>query len=133
MVKLHLTACRSWVGRWDDGGLVALLLLYSGMLFVVACCCCYCFVFACVYQCLLARVGVLGHRRGTALGHPSGMPPTGAIIVVLLLKTWLAPDSTNTWQPSVLGWSVRIMAERAVLDCCGVLLPPFALFVYAST
>ena len=45
------------------------------------------FVFACVYQCLLARVGVLDHRRGTTLGHPCGMPPTGTNIAVLILKT----------------------------------------------
>ena len=50
------------------------------------------FLFACVYLCLLARVGVLGHRRCTALGHPCGMSPTAANIAVLLLKTWLAPD-----------------------------------------
>ena len=43
---------------------------------------------------MFERVGVLGHRRGTALGHPCGMPPTGANIVVPLLKTRLAPDST---------------------------------------
>ena len=55
-----------------------------------------CFVFACVYLCLLARVGVLGHRGGTAIGHPRGMPPTGANIAVPLLKTWLASDSTYT-------------------------------------
>ena len=35
-VKLHLAACRSWVGRWDDGGLGALLLLRCCVLFVVA-------------------------------------------------------------------------------------------------
>ena len=51
-------------------------------------------VFACVYLCLLARIGVLGHRRGTALGHPCGMPPTGANIVVLLLKTLLRIQPT---------------------------------------
>ena len=54
------------------------------------------FIFACVYLCLLARIGVLGHRKGTALGHPCGMPPTGTNIAVLLMKTWLAPDSTYT-------------------------------------
>ena len=63
------------------------------MLFVVA-------VVAAVVLFLLvsmsARIGVLGHRRGMALGHPCGMPPTGANIAVLLLKTWLAPDSTYT-------------------------------------
>ena len=35
-VKLHLAACRSRVGRWDDGGLGALLLLCLCVLFVVA-------------------------------------------------------------------------------------------------
>ena len=35
-VKLHLAACRSWVGRWDDGRLGALLLLRCCVLFVVA-------------------------------------------------------------------------------------------------
>ena len=34
-VKLHLAACCSWVGRWDDGGLVAVLLLRCCVLFVV--------------------------------------------------------------------------------------------------
>ena len=52
------------------------------------------FLLVFIYVCLLARVGVLGHRRGTALGHPCRMPPTGANIAVLLLKTWLAPNST---------------------------------------
>ena len=49
-----------------------------------------------IYICLLARVGVLCHRRSTALGHPCGMLPTGANIAVLSKKTWLAPDSTYT-------------------------------------
>ena len=48
--------------------------------------CCCCFVFACPYLCLFARVGVLGHRRGTAVVHPCGMPPTGANIAALLLR-----------------------------------------------
>ena len=64
----------SWVGRWDDG-LGAVLLLRCCELFVVA------VVVVAVVLCLLARVGVLGHRRGTALGHPCGMLPTGANIV----------------------------------------------------
>ena len=34
-VKLHLAACRSWVGLWDDGRLGALLLLSCCVLFVV--------------------------------------------------------------------------------------------------
>ena len=79
------------------------------------------FVFARVSLCLLARVGVDGHRRGTALDHPCGMPPTGATIGVLLLKTWLAPDSTYTQQPSAVGLSVGMLAVRAVLYCCAVL------------
>ena len=88
--------------------------------------------------CLLARVGVLGHRRGTALGHLCGMTLTGANIAVLLLKTLLALDSTNTYQPTVVGLSVGMMAMRAVLYCgavlcCAVLLLPFVLLVYAST
>ena len=35
-VKLHLAACCSWVGLWDDGGLGAVLLLRCCVLFVVA-------------------------------------------------------------------------------------------------
>ena len=54
------------------------------------------FCFSCVYLFLFARVGVLGHRTGTALGHPFGMSLTGANNDVLLLKTWLAPDSIYT-------------------------------------
>ena len=54
------------------------------------------FYFACVYLRLLALVGVLGHRRGTVLGYPCGMPPTGVNIAVLILTTRLAPDSTYT-------------------------------------
>ena len=87
-----LAACRCWVGPWDGGDLGAVLLLRRCELFVVA------VVFAAVVLFLLLsslRVfGLLGHRRGTALGHPCGMPPTGANIAVLLFKTWLAPDST---------------------------------------
>ena len=42
---------------------------------------------------LLARVGVLGHRRGTALCHACEIPSTGTDIALLLLsKTWLAAD-----------------------------------------
>ena len=78
----------------------------------------FCF---CLCLCLLARVGVLGLCRGTALGHPCRMPPTGANIAVLFLKTWLALDSTYTWQPSVVGLSVGMMAVRAVLYSCAVL------------
>ena len=37
--------------------------------------------------CLLARVGVLCHPTGIVLGHACGMPPTGANIAVLVLKT----------------------------------------------
>ena len=88
---------------------------------------------------MLARVDALGHRRGTALGHQRGMPPTGANIAVLLLllKTWLVPDTTYTYQPTVVGLSVGMMA-RAVLYCCAVLcravlLLPFVLLVYAFT
>ena len=66
------------------------------VLFVVAVVGVVLFFLVSIYLCLLARVGVLGHRRGTALGHPCGMPPTGANIAVLFLKTWLAPDSTYT-------------------------------------
>ena len=54
------------------------------------------FCFSCVYLFLFARVGVLGHRTGTALGHTFGMSLTGANNDVLLLKTWLAPDSIYT-------------------------------------
>ena len=35
-VKLHLEACCSWVGRWDDGGLGAVLPLRCCVLLVVA-------------------------------------------------------------------------------------------------
>ena len=35
-VKLHLAPCRSWVGRWDDGSLGALLMLRCCELIVVA-------------------------------------------------------------------------------------------------
>ena len=41
------------------------------------------FLLVSIYVCLLARVGVLGYRRGTALGHPCGMPPTGASFVLV--------------------------------------------------
>ena len=35
-VNLHLAGCCSWVGRWDGGGLGAVLLLRCCVLFVVA-------------------------------------------------------------------------------------------------
>ena len=48
-----------------------------------------------VYVCL--RVLVCScHPGDMVLGHACGMPPTGANIAVLLLKTWLAPDLTYT-------------------------------------
>ena len=92
----------------------------------------FCF---CLCPCLLARVGVLDHRRGTALGHMWGIPPTGANIAVLLLNTWLAPDSTYTQQPTIVGLSVGMMMVRAVLYCCAVLCCccRFVLLVYAFT
>ena len=49
-VKRHLGACCSWVGRWDDGGLGALLLLRCCELFVVA------VVFAAVVLFLLVSI-----------------------------------------------------------------------------
>ena len=45
------------------------------MLFVVAVVVAVVFVLAGLR--LLARVGVLGHSRGMALGHAAVMPPTG--------------------------------------------------------
>ena len=82
-VKLHLAACCSWVGRWDGGLGAAYYCCAAG--------CCMSlplllllFVFACL--CLLARVGVLGHRRGMALGHACGMTPTGANICCAIIK-----------------------------------------------
>ena len=93
-VKLRLAACWSWVGRWDDGGLGFLLLLAYCALFVVAIVdvvvvvvVVVSAVFGCLYLRLAARVGVLGHRGSTAVGHPCGMPPTGANIDVPFLKT----------------------------------------------
>ena len=57
-VKLHLVACCSWVGRWDDGDLGAVLLLRCCLLFVVAVAVvavvyfCLCLsMFACAYWC----------------------------------------------------------------------------------
>ena len=93
-VKLHLliAARCSWLG-------VGMMVVWVPYYCSAAVCCLllwfllFCF---CLCLCLLARIGVLGQRRGTALGHPCWMPPTGANIAVLLLKTWLAPDSTYT-------------------------------------
>ena len=36
VLKIYLAACCSWVGRWDDGGLGAVVLLRCCLLFVVA-------------------------------------------------------------------------------------------------
>ena len=66
------------------------------MLFVVAVVVVAVVLFLRVSYLCLPHVGVIGHRRGTALGHPCGMPPAGVNIAVLFLKTWLAPDSTYT-------------------------------------
>ena len=78
----------------------------------------FCF---CLCLCLLARVGVLGLCRGTALGHPCGTPSTGANNAVLLLKTWLAPDSTCTYLAAYCSWVERWDdggESCAVLLCC---------------
>ena len=79
----------------------------TALLCAVCRCRCCCFVFACL--CLLARVGVLGHRRGIALGHACGLPPTGANIAVLVLKTELAAGSSYTLQLAVVGLGVGRM------------------------
>ena len=83
----------SWVGRWNDGGLCAVLV-----------CCCLMSVIVVVvsdavvllFVCLLERVGVLCHPRDLVLGHAGGMPPTGANIAVLVLKTELTSWSSYT-------------------------------------
>ena len=79
------------------------------------------FCFARVYLCLLARVGVLGHRRGTALGHPCRMPPTGAKHCCAIIEDLACSGFNLHQQPSVVGLSVGMMAVRAVLYCCAVL------------
>ena len=92
-------------------------------------CCCCCFV---VGLCLLARVGVLGHRRGMALGHACGMPPTGANIAVLLLETKLAACSRYTENRAVVSLGVGVMAcvpYRRAAVCC--LSSSSLLLVYA--
>ena len=83
-----------WALGWWSGCLTTAPLLCAVCRCRCRCCCCS--VFARVYICLLARVGVLGHHIGAALGHLCRMPPTGANNAVLLLKTRLAPDSTYT-------------------------------------
>ena len=73
-----------------------------GVAIMVACvpCCCVLSVVVVVavvlFFCLLARVGVLVHRRGMVLGHACRMPSTGANIGVLSLKTELAAGLTYT-------------------------------------
>ena len=42
------------------------------------------------------RVGVLCHPRGLVLGHAGGMPPTGANIAMLVMKTELTAGSRYT-------------------------------------
>ena len=64
-------------------------------------------LFSCL--CLLAHVGVLCHPRGVVLGHAGGMPPTGANIAVLVLKTELAAGSSYTLQLAVVGLGVGRM------------------------
>ena len=112
-LKLHLTAYSSWVGRWDDGGLGAAYYCFAAR-------CCSSLPLLVLFSfcsSMFARVGVLGHRRDMPLCHACGMPPTGANIAVLLLKTWRAAGSTYTWKPSVVGLRVGMMAVRAVLCC----------------
>ena len=79
-------------------------------------CCCGCCFFVCL--CFLARVGVLCHRRGMALGHACGMPPTGANIAVLVLKTELAAASSYTSQLAVVGFGVGMMVVWVPYYCC---------------
>ena len=92
-VKAHLEACYSWVGRWDDGGLGALLLLCCFVLFVVAVVVAVVlFLLVSIYVCLRVLVCsvIVGTRRSVTR---AGCRPPVQNIAVLLLKTWLAPDS----------------------------------------
>ena len=57
------------------------------------CCCCCCFVDG---QCLLSSVGMRCHPRYMVLGRACGVPPTGANIAVLVLKTELTVGSSYT-------------------------------------
>ena len=82
----------SWVGRWNDGGLCAVLLCCCVMSVVVVVVVAVAVVL--LFVCLLARVGLLCHPRGLVLGHAGGMPPTGANIAVLVLKTELTAGSS---------------------------------------
>ena len=64
-VKLLLAVCCSWVGRWDGGGLGAVLLLCCCVLFAVAVVVAVVLIFACVYLCLRVLVCsvIVGARR----------------------------------------------------------------------
>ena len=64
-------------------------------------------------MCLLERVGVLCHPRGVVLGHAGGMPPTGANIAVLVLKTERTAGSSYTQQLAVVGLGVGMMVWAA--------------------
>ena len=68
-VKLHLTACCSWVGHWDGGGLGAVLLLRCCVLFVVAVVVAAVVLFLPVYLCLgvLVCSVIVGARRSVTV------------------------------------------------------------------
>ena len=72
-VKLHLEAGYIWVGRWDDGGLGAVLLLGCCVLFVVAVgvVAVVLFSLVCIYVCLrvlMCSVIVEARRSVTRAG-----------------------------------------------------------------
>ena len=95
------------------------------------CCCCGCFV---VCLCLLERVGVLCHPRDLVLGHAGGMPPTGANIAVLVLKTELTAGSSCTLQLAVVGLGVGMLVVWVPYYCsaavCCLSLPSLLLLLF---
>ena len=69
------------------------------------CCCCWCCFVVC--PCLLVRVtAVLCHPRGVVLGHACGIPPTGANVTVIVLKTEITAGSSYTYETCVLAPSI---------------------------
>ena len=128
-VKLHLAACRSWVGRWDDGGLGA----------AYYCCaagCClslslllllFCFflsMFACVCWCARSsqrhgarsRVRYAAHRRQHCFAIIKGLACSGFNLHLAAFYSWVGRWNDVGESCAVLCYCCRW--------CCLCMLPP---------
>ena len=100
-VKLHLAGCCSWVGRWDGGGLGAVLLLCCCVLFAVAVVVAVVLIFACVYLCLRVLVCSVIVEARRSVTRARFRPPAPTLLYYYYRKPGLLQIKPT---PSSLLW-----------------------------